>query len=85
MVAVLNREVNNSHVRLEYSDALTNVDFSRLEFINPVDGWHPSMEAQKVLAQAAFNALHPSLLFLGIETKPTTKPSLQVSNYRARQ
>jgi lysophospholipase L1-like esterase len=85
MVAVLNRELNNSHVRIDYSDALTKVDFSRLEFINPVDAWHPSMEAHKVLAQAAFNALHPSLLFLRIGTKPTLKPSLQVSSYRTRQ
>jgi len=84
MVAVLNREPNNSHVRIEYSDALTKVDFSRLEFINPVDAWHPSIEAHKALAQAAFNALHPSLLFLGIG-KPTARSSLQVSNYRARK
>jgi lysophospholipase L1-like esterase len=44
----LNRQLNNSdHVHLEYSDALTRVDFSRLELINPVDGWHPSVEGHK--------------------------------------
>jgi len=71
MIADLNREPNNNgHVRVEYSDWLTKVDFSRLEFINPVDAWHPSIEGHKVLAEAAFNALHPSLVFLGIGPRP---------------
>jgi len=49
MVADLKRQLNNTHhVHLEYSDALTKVDFSRLELINSVDGWHPSMEGHKV-------------------------------------
>lgn len=81
MVADLERELGNArHVRIEYSDALTKVDFSRLELINPVDGWYPSVEGHKVLAQAAFSALHPSLVFLGIETKPKKKAPLLVSN-----
>jgi len=85
MVADLKRRLNkNGHVRLEYSDALIKVDFSRLELINSVDGWHPSIEGHKVLADAAFNALHPSLVFLGIgTTKATRKTRLLVSNYRA--
>jgi len=86
MVADLNRELNNSgHVRIEYSDALTKIDLSHLELLNPVDAWHPSVEGHKVVAQAAFNALRPSLVFLRIGTKPTIKPRLQVSNYQARQ
>ena len=86
MVADLNRELNNSgHVRIEYSDALTKIDLSHLELLNAVDAWHPSIEGHKVLAQAAFNALRPSLVFLRIGTKPMIKPRLQVSNYQARQ
>ena len=86
MVADLNRELNNSdHVRIEYSNALTKIDLSHLELLNAVDAWHPSIEGHKVLAQAAFNALRPSLVFVGIETKPTIKPRLQVSNFQARQ
>jgi len=86
MVASLNREPNNSgHVRIEYSNALTKIDLSHLELLNPVDAWHPSVEGHKVLAQAAFNALRPSLEFPRIGTKPTIKPRLQVSNYQARQ
>jgi len=85
MVADLNRQLNNTHhVHLEYSDALTKVDFSRLELINSVDGWHPSMEGHKVLADAAFNALRPSLVFLRTETRPTRKTRLLVSNYQPR-
>ena len=86
MVADLNRELNNSgHVRIEYSDALTKIDLSHLELLNAVDAWHPSVEGHKVLAEAAFNALRPSLVFVGIGTKPTIKPRLQVSNFQARQ
>ena len=84
MVAGLQREIANVHnVRLEYSDALTKVDLSRLELINPIDGWHPSIEGHKVLAQAAFSALRPSLVFLGITTRPPEKRRLLVGNYHA--
>lgn len=87
MVADLNRQLNSGnthHVHLEYSDALTKIDFSRLELINAVDGWHPSPEGHKVLAEVAFNALHPSLRFLGIGTTSTRKTHLLASNYDAR-
>ena len=86
MVADLNRELSNtSHVHIEYSNALTNVDLSHLELLSPVDAWHPSIEGHKVLAQAAFTGLRPSLAFLRIGTKPSIKPRLQVSNYQVRQ
>src|SRR5205814_1857376 len=50
MVADLERELSNPHhVRIEYSDALTKIDFNHLELINTVDGWHPSIEGHKVL------------------------------------
>ena len=82
MVANLKREPNkNDHVHLEYSEALTRVDYGRLELINPVDGWHPSTEGHKALAENAFNALRPSLLFLGIGTRPARKNGLLVTNY----
>jgi lysophospholipase L1-like esterase len=85
MVADLKQQLNNTdHVRLEYSDALTKVDFNRLELINSVDGWHPSIEGHKALADAAFKALRPSLVFLRTGTRPTTKARLLVSNYQAR-
>ena len=85
-VADLNRELNDSgHIRIEYSDALTKVDLSHLELINAVDAWHPSVEGHKVLAEAAFNALRPSLVFAGMGTKPIIRPRLQVSNFQVRQ
>lgn len=82
MVADLNRQLNDTDVHLEYSDALTKIDLSRLELINPVDGWHPSVDGHKVLAEAAFNALRPSLAFLRIGTRPTRKAPLLVSTYQ---
>ena len=73
MVADLNRELkNHGNVRVQYSDALTKVDFTRLELINPVDAWHPSVEGHKALAAAAFTALGPSLQFLGIAQDQAT-------------
>ncbi len=85
MVANLNRELKNyGNVRVQYSDALTKVDFSRLEMINPVDAWHPSVEGHKALAAAAFSSLVPSLEFLGIRQKSTAKHRLDFSKYGAR-
>jgi len=82
MVADLNRELKNyGNVRVQYSDALTKVDFSRLELINPVDAWHPSVEGHKALAAAAFTALGPSLQFLGIAQGQAT-PSRPEFSYR---
>jgi len=82
MVADLNRELkNHGNVRVQYSDALTKVDFTRLELINPVDAWHPSVEGHKALAAAAFTALGPSLQFLGIAQDQAT-PSQPELSYR---
>ena len=67
MVDDLNGELRNfPSVRLQYSDELTKVDLSRLELINTVDAWHPSLKGHNVLAEAAFKAILPSLDFLGI-------------------
>src|SRR5213079_2207176 len=72
MVSNLDRQLNpGSNVRLQYSDALAKVNFSRLELINPADAWHPSIEGHKALAAAAFSALGPSLKSLGIAPKRT--------------
>lgn len=65
MVGKLNQQLRDyPRVRLQYSDALTRVDLSRLELIHPVDAWHPSEEGHKALAEAAFNAILPSIEFL---------------------
>ena len=67
MVSNLDRQLaHNSNVRVQYSDALAKVNFSRLELINPADAWHPSIEGHKALAAVAFSALGPTLKFLEI-------------------
>ena len=66
MVRELNRELtDNTNVRLQYSDALSTADLSRVELLHPIDGWHASVEGHNVLAEAAFRDLGPSLEFLG--------------------
>ena len=80
MVADLNRELKDyGNVRVQYSDALTKVDFSRLELINAEDAWHPSVEGHKALAAAAFSALGPSLQFLAIGRNQTASPQPELS------
>jgi lysophospholipase L1-like esterase len=82
MVSNLDRQLkDHPNVRVQYSDALANVNFSRLELINPEDAWHPSVEGHKALAAAAFSALRPSLQFLGI-TQDQVTTSLPKLSYR---
>jgi len=82
MVSNLDRQLkDHPNVRVQYSDALANVNFSRLELINPEDAWHPSVEGHKALAAAAFSALRPSLQFLGIAEDQAT-PSQPELSYR---
>jgi lysophospholipase L1-like esterase len=70
MVNDLNREMKYSpNVQLRYSDALANVDISRVELIHAMDAWHPSVKGHNLLAETAFDSLSPSLEFLGIDRK----------------
>jgi hypothetical protein len=76
IVGSLNRELKNyRNIRVQYSDALTRVDFSRLELINPVDAWHPSVQGHKPPADAAFSAIRPNLAFLGGGTRAHVQAS----------
>jgi len=71
MVGEFNRKLGvDSPVRLEYSDALATVNLSDAEMIHRMDAWHPSVKGHNVLAAAAFDALSPSLNFLGIVQFP---------------
>jgi hypothetical protein len=85
MVSNLDRQLaDSSNVRVQYSDALAKVNFSRLELINPADAWHPSVEGHKALAAAAFSAFGPSLQFLGIGRNQTASPQPELSYRGAR-
>jgi hypothetical protein len=67
MVSNLNKELTGySNVRLQYSNAFSNLDWSRLELLHRVDAEHLSPLGHTVVAQAALTALYPSLQFLGI-------------------
>jgi hypothetical protein len=68
MVEVLNREFvhQTEHIQLRYSNALATADLSRAELLHPIDGWHASVEAHNVLADAALSDLKASSEFLGI-------------------
>ena len=67
MVGEFNRKLGgDSPVRLEYSDALATADLIDVKVLHRIDAWHPSTKAHNVLAEAAFEALGPSLNFLGI-------------------
>jgi hypothetical protein len=68
MVEALNREFvdQTQQIQLRYSNALATADLSRAELLHPIDGWHASVQGHKVLADAAFSDLRPSLDYLGI-------------------
>jgi lysophospholipase L1-like esterase len=84
MIDNLDRQLaRSSNVRVQYSDALAKVNFSRVELINAADAWHPSVEGHKALAAAAFSALGPSLAFLGIEQRPMSRHQVVFKNDRA--
>jgi lysophospholipase L1-like esterase len=85
MVGDLNDQLRGfPAVRLQYSDELTKVDFSRLEMIHPVDAWHPSEEGHKTLAEAAFKAILPSVEFLGLRKEPNLEGRRGVDSHDAR-
>ena len=53
-------------VRLEYSNAFSELDISNVALLNAHDAWHSSPEGHDLLAQTAFTAIAPSLRFLRI-------------------
>ena len=81
IIAEQNSELRNfPFVRLEYSDALTNVDFSRVELVNKIDAWHFSIKGHTTVAEAAWRAAGPSLRFLGINQHQQARPTPVVTS-----
>lgn len=75
LIAEQNSKLRNfPSVRLEYSDALGKVDFSRLELVNKIDAWHFSIKGHTTVAEAAWRAAGPSIRFLGINQIRQAKP-----------
>jgi lysophospholipase L1-like esterase len=70
MVARLRRQRPvHPNVRLEYSDALARINLSDLRGFYPTDAWHPSVLGHDVVAKTAFNAIAPSLAFVGVTVR----------------
>lgn len=70
MVARLRQRPLHLNVRLEYSAALSRIDLSDLRGFYSTDAWHPSVLGHDVVAYTAFQAIAPSLDFVGIRRKP---------------
>jgi lysophospholipase L1-like esterase len=85
MVARLRqRRPTHPNVRLEYSDALARLDLSDLKTFNQLDAWHPSVLGHDELAKTAFNAIAPSLAFVGVNPKSRRSVRDQVAQVKAR-
>ena len=85
MVARLRRQQQtHPNVRLEYSDALWRINLSDLQTFNPLDAWHPSIPGHDTLAKTAFNAIAPSLAFVGVNPKSRHSLPGQVAQVKAR-
>ena len=57
-------------VRLQYSDALATKDISDVTLISSYDAWHLSRKGHDVTSETVFDAIGPSLDFLGIKPEP---------------
>jgi lysophospholipase L1-like esterase len=60
-------QAGSPNLLLQYSNAMAEADFSPVEVVHRVDGWHPSVTGHNILAEAAFGALGESLEFLGMK------------------
>jgi hypothetical protein len=70
MVARLRRqESTHLNVRLQYSDALAKISLSDLNGFSLLDAWHPSVLGHDEVASKAFDAIAPSLTFVGVDSK----------------
>jgi len=57
------------NVRLEYSDAVWKMNLNDLRGFNRADAWHLSTFGHDALAKSVFNAIAPSLAFVGIDPR----------------
>jgi lysophospholipase L1-like esterase len=72
------------NVRLEYSDALARINLSDLKTFRSLDAWHPSVRGHDVLAKTAFNAIAPSLAFVGVNPQSRRSVRGHVAQVKAR-
>jgi hypothetical protein len=85
MVARLRRQrQTHPNVRLEYSDALARINLSDLRTFSSLDAWHPSILGHDTLAKTAFNAIAPSLAFVGVNPKSRRSVRGHVAQVKAR-
>jgi len=62
--AFCEKSYGNKKLRIKYSDVLTKVSSDSLEHVTVKDGWHPSAQGQKRLAEAAWPVVEKQLSFL---------------------
>jgi len=63
----LRKEIEESDVRLIYSDALSKAEITEADMLNKSDAWHPSLTGHSLLAESAFNIIKEQLRYLGWE------------------
>jgi lysophospholipase L1-like esterase len=65
MCGKLGTEIQESDVRLVYSDALSQVEITKADMLHDSDAWHPSPAGHKMLAQSAYDTIKKQLRYLG--------------------
>lgn len=67
MCGELRKEIEESGVRLVYSDALSRAEIPKADMLNQFDAWHPSPAGHRLLAESAYATIEGQLEYLGWE------------------
>src|SRR5262249_33279585 len=66
----LARELQETEVRVRFSDAMAKTCIDRAELLSPADAWHPSLSGHRALAKRAYQSFREQAEFLGWTSCP---------------
>jgi lysophospholipase L1-like esterase len=75
MCEKLGKEIQESDVRLVYSDALSRAEITGADMLSESDAWHPSPAGHSLLAEAAYHTIKEQLKYLGWEPEAASQPN----------
>ncbi len=58
------KKIENTKVKLIYSDVLTKINIDTADHLSEIDAWHPSIKGHKIIAETASNEILKSFPYL---------------------